>query len=226
MEDPARRRVDYADVPFGPLDLASTPLTQFERWYSQAVEAGLPEVNAMALATAGATGPSLRTVLLKGFDARGFVFYTNLHSRKARAIAVEARVSLLFGWIGMQRQVAVRGRAEQVSREETEEYFGSRPYGSRIGAWASQQSEPLADAETLQQRVRELAERWPDTGSPDDVPTPPHWGGFLVRAGEVEFWQGRHSRLHDRLVFVPTRPGGRPAPLDNPASWRVERRQP
>ena len=224
MEDPAGRRVDYGDRRFDEGDLAPTPLAQFQAWYSDAVEAGVVEPNAMTVATAGADGVSARTVLLKAVDGRGFVFYTNQRSRKARAIAHDPRVALVFGWHGVHRQVAVRGTAEVVPRAETEAYFASRPYGSRIGAWTSEQSRTVASAAALHEREAELRERWPDTGSPDDVPAPPHWGGYLVRALEVEFWQGRTSRLHDRLVFG-SRDGG-PARLDDAAAWRVERRQP
>ncbi|WP_338073801.1 pyridoxamine 5'-phosphate oxidase [Kineococcus siccus] len=225
MEDPAQRRVDYDDAPFAEADLAATPLAQFERWYSQAVAAALTEPNAMTVATSTPDGVSARTVLLKAVDGRGFVFYTNQRSRKARGIAHDPRVALLFGWVGLQRQVAVRGAAAAVDRSETEAYFASRPYGSRIGAWVSEQSEPVASAAALHEREAELRLRWPDTGSAGDVPVPPHWGGYLVRAWEVEFWQGRSSRLHDRLVFL-TDAAGTPAPLDEPSRWHVERRQP
>ncbi|NIZ92816.1 pyridoxamine 5'-phosphate oxidase [Kineococcus rubinsiae] len=225
MEDPSQRRVDYSDTPFEEADLAATPLEQFSRWYSAAVEAAVAEPNAMTVATASPEGPSARTVLLKAVDGRGFVFYTNQLSRKARAIAGDPRVALLFGWVGMQRQVSVRGSAAPVERAETDAYFVSRPYGSRIGAWVSEQSEPVASAAVLHEREAELRRRWPDTGSATDVPTPPHWGGYLVQAWEVEFWQGRASRLHDRLVFRTDRPGA-PAPLDAAPAWSVERRQP
>ncbi|GAB3599625.1 pyridoxamine 5'-phosphate oxidase [Kineococcus gypseus] len=224
MEDPAQRRVDYGDRSFDEADLAACPLEQFQRWYSAAVDSGEPEPNAMTLATAGPDGPSARTVLLKGVDARGFVLYTNQRSRKARAIAHEPRVALLLVWHGTHRQVAVRGRAEVLPRAETEAYFASRPYGSRIGAWASEQSEPIASAAGLHEREAQLRRRFPDTGSPGDVPAPPHWGGYLVRAVEVEFWQGRTSRLHDRLVLLSR--DGSPAALDDGAAWRLERRQP
>ncbi|GAA4978853.1 pyridoxamine 5'-phosphate oxidase [Kineococcus glutinatus] len=223
MEDPAARRVAYEDSPLREADLAPTPLAQFERWYSAAVAAGLPEPNAMVLATAGPQGPSARTVLLKGVDARGLSFYTNRTSRKARAMAAEPRVGLLFPWHAAQRQVGVVGDAEELPRQEAAVYFASRPWGSRIGAWASEQSAPTASAEDVQARWARFAARWPDTGSADDVPLPEHWGGFLVRPREVEFWQGRPSRLHDRLVLVAVRPH---AALDDPAGWRLERRQP
>ena len=223
VEDPAARRVAYDDTPLLEGALAATPLAQFDRWYTEAVAARIPEPNAMVLATSGPDGPSARTVLLKGADARGFVLYTNRASRKARAMAAEPRVGLVFPWIAAQRQVGVVGDVEEVPREESGAYFRSRPYGSRIGALASAQSAPVADAGALRRRWLELAGRWPDTGSPDDVPLPEHWGGYLVRPREVEFWQGRPSRLHDRLVFVAL--SSSPA-LDDPAGWRVERRQP
>ncbi len=224
VEDPAQRRVDYGERSFDATDLAAHPLAQFQDWYSAAVEAGEAEPNAMTLSTAGPEGVSSRTVLLKGVDARGFVFYTNQRSRKALAIAHDPRVALLLAWHGTHRQVAVRGTAETVPRTETEAYFASRPYGSRIGAWASEQSRPIASAGELHEREAELRRRFPDTGSPADVPAPPHWGGYLVRALEVEFWQGRTSRLHDRLVLLSR--DGSPAALDDAAAWRVERRQP
>ena len=222
MEDPAARRVDYGDTSFDVADLAETPLAQFQDWYSDAVAAAVVEPNATTVSTVDTDGVSSRTVLLKGVDARGFVFFTNQRSRKAAAIAHDPRVALLFGWHARHRQVSVRGTAVVLPRAETEAYFASRPYGSRIGAWTSEQSRPVASAADLHAREEELRGRWPDTGSAGDVPTPPHWGGYLVRAREVEFWQGRTSRLHDRLVFV----SPDPADLDDQGAWRVERRQP
>jgi pyridoxamine 5'-phosphate oxidase len=172
-------------------------MTQFALWFEDAIAAGLPEPNAMILATSSAGGrPSARTVLLKGFDERGFVFFTNYESRKGRDLAENPRACLLFPWHPIRRQVRVEGRVVRVSREDSAAYFRSRPYGSRIGAWASRQSAVVASREDLDSRFDELARRWPD-----DPPVPDFWGGYRVVPSEVEFWQGRTDRLHDRLRY-------------------------
>jgi pyridoxamine 5'-phosphate oxidase len=178
--------------------IAGTWLDQFATWFADAVEAGLPEPNAMLLATASADGrPSARTVLLKGYDARGFQFYTNYESRKGRDLAGNPRATLVFPWYHLHRQVIVSGAVAKVSREETEEYFAVRPRGAQLGAWASPQSAVIDSRAELEGRWAAAGERFGD----GPVEAPPHWGGYLVAPDEVEFWQGRASRLHDRLRF-------------------------
>jgi len=180
-------------------ELAADPYTQFARWFADAVNGGIDEPNAMVVSTADAEGrPSSRTVLLKSYDHRGFVFFTNYRSRKGRELGERPYASLLFPWHPIARQVIIGGRVERVTREETDAYFRTRPHGSRIGAWASEQSSVVGSREELERRYAELAERWPEDA---EVPVPPHWGGFRVIARTVEFWQGRENRLHDRLLY-------------------------
>ncbi len=213
--DPASMRKQYRAEGLGESELAATPVEQFARWFKQAAtEAGLFEPNAMVVSTADAEGrPSSRTVLLKHFDADGFVFYTNHGSRKGRDLAVNPHVSLLFPWHPMARQVIVTGTAARTGRDETAAYFRTRPHGSRLGAWASAQSSVVGSRAELDAAWAELAARYPE-GEP--VPVPPHWGGFRVVPSAVEFWQGRENRLHDRLRYVARGDGG----------WRVERLSP
>jgi pyridoxamine 5'-phosphate oxidase len=192
----AALRRDYVRAGLTEVDLAPTWLEQFARWFAEAT--GLTEPNAVVLATATADGsPSARTVLLKAYDERGLVVFTNLTSRKAREALTNPRATLLFPWVELERQVVVEGAVEQVSAAETEDYFRLRPRGSQIGAWASHQSTVIAGREVLEQRRAELEQRF----AGQDVPVPGFWGGLRVVPAAVEFWQGRADRLHDRLRY-------------------------
>lgn len=209
----AALRRSYARASLTEADLAEDPFTQVHAWLDAAVEGGLTEPNAMVLATAAPDGtPSARTVLLKGIDERGFVLFTNLDSRKGREMRANPRASLVFPWYEIDRQVVVVGDVEQVSREEVAAYFRTRPHDSRLGAWASAQSTVLPDRSTLDARFAELAEQYPEG---TEVPLPDRWGGFRVVPETVELWQGRSSRLHDRLRYRRTGTG-----------WTVDRLSP
>lgn len=216
---PADLRVTYAEGTFEPTDLAEHPLAQFERWFHEAIAAKIDEPNAMVLATADHEGkPSSRTVLLKGIDARGLSFFTNLTSRKSREINENPFVSVTFPWYALHRQVTVGGAVELLPREEVITYFNSRPRESQLGAWASEQSAVIDSRQVLEDRYRESEARYQDA-----IPVPDHWGGWLIRPTIVEFWQGRPSRLHDRLRFRSF--DGFPT-LDHPAGWAVDRLSP
>ncbi|MFG2293986.1 pyridoxamine 5'-phosphate oxidase [Streptomyces sp. NPDC048603] len=200
--------------------LAADPMDQFARWFQDAADAHVFEPNAMVVSTATSDGrPSSRTVLLKQFDERGFVFFTNYGSRKAREIAENRYVALLFPWHPIARQVVVTGTAARVGRDETAAYFRSRPHGSQLGAWASEQSRVVASRAELDRRYAELAARYPEG---EQVPVPTEWGGFRVVPEELEFWQGHENRLHDRLRYV--RAGdGEGTGEGGGGGWKVER---
>lgn len=190
-------RQDYRLASLDEHDVDRDPLALFHRWFEQALRAQLPEPNAMTLATIGDDGrPAARIVLLKGLDERGFTFFTNYDSRKGRELAARPHAALVFLWDELERQVRIEGLTERVSPEESDEYYRKRPLGSRLGAWASPQSQVIASRHWLEAREAELRAKWPD-----DPPRPPHWGGYRVVPDRIEFWQGRSSRLHDRLRF-------------------------
>lgn len=189
-------RRSYAGAELSESSIADTWFEQFRRWFTEAADA-LTEPNAMVLATVGPAGrPNARTVLLKAYDEAGLVFYTNATSSKGQELAANPIATAVFPWIPLQRQVRVTGAVAPISREETAAYFRTRPYGSQLGAWASHQSTVLPSREVLEERYDELARRWPS-----EVPVPDFWGGYRLTPDEVEFWQGRPDRLHDRLRF-------------------------
>ncbi|WP_405743863.1 pyridoxamine 5'-phosphate oxidase [Streptomyces sp. NBC_01525] len=211
--DPSSMRAHYRAEGLTETELAAEPYAQFARWFKEASAAGIHEPNAMVVSTADAAGrPSSRTVLLKAFDDRGFVFFTNYTSRKGRDLAENPHLALLFPWHPLARQVIVTGTAARIGRDETAAYFRSRPHGSQLGAWASDQSAPIASRAELEGAYDALAARYPEG---EQVPAPPHWGGYRVTAETVEFWQGRENRLHDRLRYVRATTG-----------WTVERLAP
>ena len=209
----AEMRKEYALHRLNESEIAIDPIIQFEQWWTDAVKSEILEVNAMTLATSSADGlPSARIVLLKGFHKAGFQFYTNYESFKGKQLLENPRACLVFFWKELERQVRITGLVEKVSREDSDAYFFSRPAGSRIGAWASPQSEVIKNSEWLDQQVDQFKSKFAES----EIPRPSHWGGYLVRPVTIEFWQGRPNRLHDRLQYT----------LQENGSWFIERLAP
>ncbi len=191
-------RKEYTLAGLAKKDLARDPFRQFEKWFQEAEAAKLVEPNAMTLCTATRDGrPSARTILLKGLDGRGFVFFSNYESRKGRELEANPRATLLFPWIALERQVIVEGAVTRVAREESEAYFHSRPRASQLGAWVSQQSSIISGRDLIEDSMKALEQKY----AGEEVPVPPHWGGWRLMPETVEFWQGRRNRLHDRLRY-------------------------
>jgi pyridoxamine 5'-phosphate oxidase len=221
-------RTDYVGEGLSEDEVAATPWQQARRWVDEALarsaaQPDVPEPLALSVATVDADGrPNVRTVLMRFFDERGPGFVTNTESTKGLEIAATGGIAVSLTWPSMYRAIRFRGVAESLSREEVTEYFGSRPWGSRISAWASRQSQPVEGRAGLEAAFERYAAQWPDRGRPDDVPVPDFWGGYRVVCDEVEFWAGRTNRLHDRLVFTRVGEGS----LDDSRAWRLSRRQP
>lgn len=226
MSDALRR--EYSGEGLTESHLAATPWEQARRWVDDAVcrsveRDDVPEPLAMSVATVDAAGrPDVRPVLMRFFGPAGPAFVTNLESAKGVQIAGNPGVAAALVWPALYRAIRFRGMAHQLGRDEVERYFGERPWGSRISAWASHQSQVIEGRSGLEEAYQRYAARWPDKGGPTDVPVPDFWGGYRITCDEVEFWAGRGNRLHDRLAFVRVGDGG----LDDAGAWRVERRQP
>lgn len=206
-------RREYVQAGLSEEELHQDPLLQFKKWFQQSFDAGVLEPNAGVLATATLDGrTSARTCLLKSVDSRGFTFFSNYESRKGRELEENPQATFVFPWLALERQVIISGAVSRLSREESEAYFKVRPRGSRLGAWASHQSTVVPNRRELEQRLGQLELLYPN----DDIPTPPYWGGYLLTPDEIEFWQGRANRLHDRLQYLKTEQG----------EWRIQRLSP
>lgn len=206
-------RKEYALHALNEEDVLHDPIQQFSRWWEEALKAEIEEVNAVTLATASADGmPAARTVLLKGFDTNGFVFFTNYNSLKAKHLAENPRAAMLFFWKELERQIRITGSVEKISEAESDAYYHSRPVGSRIGAWASPQSEVIESRQWLEQRVKEVSEAFGHQAPK----RPSFWGGYRLSPQSIEFWQGRPNRLHDRILYT----------LQNDGSWLIQRLAP
>ncbi len=209
-------REEYTQAGLSRETMESSPFKQFEIWFKQAQEAQLAEPNAMSLATVSASGmPSLRTVLLKYFDESGFVFFTNYNSNKAKDIASNPQVTIMFPWVSLERQVIIQGKAEKISTSESLRYFTSRPATSQLGAWVSQQSSVITGRKVLELKLEEMKRKFKE----GKIPLPDFWGGYRVVPEKVEFWQGRPSRLHDRFQY--SHPSA-----DNNSQWQIDRLSP
>lgn len=208
----ASLRTEYSLKTLNETEVLPHPVLQFQSWFQEAVACEVEEVNAMTLATATKTGmPSARIVLLKSVDENGFVFFTNYHSRKGKQLTENPQAALVFFWKELQRQVRIEGKVEVLNEKDSDEYFYSRPYGSRLGAWASPQSEPISNRTVLEERLHEY-----ELHFGENIPRPPYWGGFLVKPFVMEFWQGRPNRLHDRIEYQ----------LQLPDTWKLQRLAP
>jgi len=211
--DPSASRYEHAGEGLRRSDLTRDPIKQFGNWFTAAIEAGIRDVNAMSLATAGRNArASVRIVLLKSFDQEGFVFFTNYESEKGKQLDANPHAALGFYWIELDRQIRISGDVQKTSREESQAYFHSRPIGSQLSAWASRQTEVIDGRRVLEARMAEMAERFRNK----PVPLPPHWGGYRLRPDRIEFWQGRPNRLHDRFRYTRQTDG----------SWNIDRLAP
>lgn len=207
-------REDYRNGTLDESDIVKNPLKQFDNWFKEALKSEILEPNAMTLATCNKTGrPAARIVLLKGFDENGFIFYTNYNSQKGKELSGTPFAALVFNWLDLQRQIRIEGKVEKLNAEQSTTYFHRRPKGSQIGAWASPQSQVISHRNILEENVKQLKQQY---ANQENLPRPDHWGGFRVIPDKIEFWQGRSSRLHDRIRYT----------LQTNGDWKIERLAP